>query len=242
MWKIVVETIPEKRIGFLRVLRRKLGADLKQAADTLEQIHATRPYDLIGGLQEEDAQRIAEAIRATGTRVKVEASSWLVSGSSQASPLSKAHQAFRDEGLFRRFKRVHDEGLRRMRRPSFWIPLLMALLIIASIVLMPNLWVYQTPKMTGMFVAGLLILSSAFTWVSFGIPRTESWTCAACGHDLRGAEDPLEKCPECGGDQRLSPGSAAFPDHVRRDANAPALIVIILVGSLTLLMGYLLFG
>ena len=242
MWSIFIESIPKKRIRFIKITRREFGANLKQAADTYEDMVGNLPYELISELDRDDADRIAKAIRTSGTTVTVKQSTWLVTTTSKGNSLVKPHETFAKDGFFKRYQRAHDEGLRRIRDPAFWLPLLFALLIVLSIVFLPNLWTYQTGRPIGMFVAGLLVLFSAFSWVSFGVPRVKTWTCANCGHDLRGEEEPHKRCPECGSERQLPPGAAAFPDHVQRNVNAPALFVIFVAGLWTIILGYLLFG
>lgn len=242
MWSIFIESIPKKRIRFIKITRREFGANLKQAVDTYDDMVGNLPYELISELDRDDADRIAKAIRTSGTTVTVKQSTWLVTTTSKGNSLRKPHEAFTRDGFFKRYQRVYSEGRRRIRDPVFWFPILFALMIVSSIVFLPNLWMYQTGRLVGMFVAGLLVLFSAFSWVSFGVPRVQTWTCANCGHDLRGEEEPYKRCLECGSEQSLPPGAAAFPDHVRRNVNAPALLVIVLAGVWTILLGYLIFG
>lgn len=240
-WSITIDSIPQKRIRFIKVIRKGTGATIKEATATYEHVIANLPCLLASDLERDDADRIAEAIRKCEAIVHIKP--WVVTLWTIAHPDPEPLAAYKSERFGKRLARVRAEAIRRAKKPLFWSPLLVAAAMGGYVIARPGVLNLRPHAAYGAFLFGLLILFSAFVWVCMDVPRIKSWTCANCGHDLRGVDkQPKERCTECGSENCLPPGAPAVPEHVASDTRVLALFVIVVAGLWTLLFGYLLFG
>ncbi|MCH2160431.1 MAG: ribosomal protein L7/L12, partial [Phycisphaerales bacterium] len=206
MWSVIIDSIPEHRVRFIKVLRRETAATLKAAEDTYNRIGTNLPYELMSGLEWDDAERIGKAISEAGADVQIKPGLPFLATDNIREDNAKPGKSFKPRGVYRkdsllkRFGRVRNESVRRFKMPIFWLPLLVSVLIALDLIVLRFVLISPLQRQVGWFLVGPLVLFSSLAWVSIGVARLRTWRCTDCGHVLQGPEEPKTVCQECGSD------------------------------------------